>query len=263
MKRSWKASVAALGLVTATSIAALTASAADSTGCAHGRPALPAPTVIAQADQGPAPGRPGRSEWPRMERPRPAPGMMLARQLAAAETLVGIRSEQLDAWRDYTDALLALLQPPPPPENPAPGAEAKAFARERQLINAVNDRAAKAATLGKAIEALQAKLSPDQLARLATVDLRMGPPHGRGPGFGPGRPGPGGPGFDRPGPDGPEWRGPGPDGAFAAPDGDDQPADDDQGVFEPGGPGHEPAGGPPAPQIPDEGVQPGSAPRPG
>ncbi|RWF38829.1 MAG: hypothetical protein EOS46_31330, partial [Mesorhizobium sp.] len=37
----------------------------------------------------------------------PPPEFMLAARLAALETRVGIRSEQLDAWRDYTSALQA------------------------------------------------------------------------------------------------------------------------------------------------------------
>ena len=126
--------------------------------------------------------------------------MWLAQNLNAAETLIGIRADQHDAWRDYTNALLAMFQPPARPAPPAAGAapEAKpapqAFAREERLVQRATERAAKAAELSKAIDALKAKLTPEQLEKLAQADLRFGPPMGprghghgrdRGPGHGP------------------------------------------------------------------------------
>ncbi|MCX5580606.1 hypothetical protein [Kaistia terrae] len=126
--------------------------------------------------------------------------MWLAQNLNAAETLIGIRADQHDAWRDYTNALLAMFQPPARPAPPAAGAapEAKpapqAFAREERLVQRATERAAKAAELSKAIDALKAKLTPEQLEKLAQADLRFGPPMGprghgrdRGPGHGPER----------------------------------------------------------------------------
>jgi hypothetical protein len=123
--------------------------------------------------------------------------MWLANNLNAAETLIGIRADQHDAWRDYTTALLAMFQPPARPAPPAAGAapEAKpapqAFAREERLVQRATERAAKAAELSKAIDALKAKLTPEQLEKLAQADLRFGPPMGprghgrdRGPGHG-------------------------------------------------------------------------------
>ncbi|MBN9026516.1 hypothetical protein [Kaistia sp. MMO-174] len=151
--------------------------------------------------------------------------MWLAQNLNAAETLIGIRADQHDAWRDYTNALLAMFQPPARPAVvPDANAEPAPFAREERLIQNVTDRAAKAAELSKAIDALKAKLTPEQLTKLANADLRFGPPMGPGgPGRGPHGHGPhGGHGpMDRGGPQGgpDDMNGPGPGGNDAPDDG--------------------------------------------
>lgn len=108
--------------------------------------------------------------------------MWLAQNLNAAETLIDIRPDQKDAWRGYTNALLAMFQPPARPDAAAAAAADSApFAREERLIRNSTERAAKAADLQKAIDALKAKLTPEQLQKLADADLRFGPPM-RGPG---------------------------------------------------------------------------------
>jgi hypothetical protein len=194
------------------------------------------------------PGHGGPHRGPEGMRPdghRGGPQIRLAAQLSAAETLIGVRSNQIDAWRDYTSALLDLVRPPEPPK-PGDGEPdaAKAFAREERLAREITERAAKAATLTKTIEVLKTTLTSDQLEKLASVDLRLGPPMGphRGPGMmgpdrgGPGMKGPGGPGDMRHG----GMDGEPPFGPDAGPRGPEDPD-----------------------TAPDAGAQPGTAPTPG
>ena len=117
----------------------------------------------------------------------PPPEFMLAARLAALETRVGIRTEQLDAWRDYTSALQAVLARPdhggpggPEAKGPTAGSGGKAdpFAFQERLADDVMARAASAAKLKDAIAELRAKLSPEQLEILASVERPHGPPPG-------------------------------------------------------------------------------------
>lgn len=145
----------------------------------------------------------------------PPPEFMLAARLAALETRVGIRSEQLDAWRDYTSALQAVLSPPrhdrgpggtggPGPGEPeakgpdaGPGGKPDPFAFQERLADEVTARAASAAKLKDAIAELRTKLTPEQLEILASAERPHGPP-----------PGPwGGPPEDAAGPGGPPDQG--------------------------------------------------------
>ncbi|RWQ14667.1 hypothetical protein [Mesorhizobium sp.] len=120
----------------------------------------------------------------------PPPEFKLAARLAALETRVGIRTEQLDAWRDYTSALQAVLSPPQPdhgrpgsaeakgPEAAGPGGKPDPFAFQEKLADDVTARAVSAGKLKDAIAELRAKLTPEQLELLASAER----PHGSPPG---------------------------------------------------------------------------------
>lgn len=113
----------------------------------------------------------------------PPPELAMAQRLAGLETLVGIRADQLDVWRDFTDALLAVLPKPPAP--PAGGGLSDPLAGVQAMATDLGERGARSGALLKAIDALRAKLTPAQLARLQAIDLQGGlmpPPRGPHPG---------------------------------------------------------------------------------
>ncbi|SHE87335.1 hypothetical protein SAMN02745157_1122 [Kaistia soli DSM 19436] len=201
--------------------------------------------------------------------------MRLAERLAGAETLVGIKSDQIDAWRDYTSALIDLFTPPTPPAHPTAGPGGagadNAFARQEQIAQRMKARAAKADALLQAITALRAKLTPQQIDRLSTIELFPRPPmrgpgpEGRGPmdgGMGRGPMGPGawtfGPGPHRPGAGEPADHGPmmGPAGDVGPDQAGPDAMDDGPGPMneeapmpaEPDAAGPGPDAPPPAPQ---------------
>lgn len=116
--------------------------------------------------------------------------VMLAQMLSGMETLVGIRSNQLDAWRAYTDAVQDFLVSPMPhhegtdadrsnPQNGSdPDDDQLSIFPERDA-QMVIDHAEKARAVETAIAALRQVLTKSQLDKLSHI------PFGRGPGFGP------------------------------------------------------------------------------
>lgn len=87
--------------------------------------------------------------------------------LSAQETALGIRSDQMDAWRGYTTALIALL-----PSGERLGrwsdekrrAEAQAFDLAQDMASAAIERAEKARALQDAVSTLKTALTPEQMS---------------------------------------------------------------------------------------------------
>ncbi|MGK9264091.1 hypothetical protein KXS15_24465 [Sinorhizobium meliloti] len=117
------------------------------------------------------------------------PEVVLAARLAVLETRIGIRSEQINVWRDYTSALQTLLSMPRPRHGDpgkggaeaAPGRAPQAdlkntrdpFALEEAFADDFVKRAVAAQRLKAAIAALRTTLTPEQLDILASTD-RLG-----------------------------------------------------------------------------------------
>lgn len=231
-------SLLAFGLLAAVSAAAILPvhAATDSAAAPDAVPAVAVEMAQAQPPAPPAPGdraeRPRHPPGPEGERgpggrhggPGRGPGHdmafrgnpeerrdkmkeKLAERFAAQEQMLGIKSAQLDVWRSYTSAALALIDGPMPfgkPEGKPDGdkpAEPQAFERADRMADAIIARAEAAKTLKDATAALRSALTPEQLKIAEDFDKGMGGKHhGRGgPGGGwgehergPGRGGPGG-----------------------------------------------------------------------
>lgn len=153
-------------------------------------------TVLAMADAAPGPDHGPRGEPDRAGPPPRGPHGChgrppLARILSEQETAIGIRANQLDAWRDFSDAMQAMMAPPARPPAEALGAK-EAFAFPKAMADEVEKRAEAARKVEAAIEKLKTTLTPEQLeraARFAPPPPPFGPrPHGGEMGPGPDKP---------------------------------------------------------------------------
>lgn len=123
----------------------------------------------------------------------------IAKNLTLLETEIGIRSGQVDAWRDFTDALLAVeasagerQDGQVEPNDRGGETDKSSLAAMRQLAKDAIARGRSGESLLKAIDKLHQALTPKQLARLAVLETRLAPVRdGDHPPIGPGTAGSG------------------------------------------------------------------------
>ncbi len=102
----------------------------------------------------------------------------IARLLGEAETAIGVRANQLDAWRDFTDAMQAMMAPPKPPSEDVLAAT-EPFALPKAMAEDAARRADAAKKVQAAIETLKKTLTPEQLERAARFAPPPPPPGAR------------------------------------------------------------------------------------
>ncbi|PZQ84031.1 MAG: hypothetical protein DI549_06135 [Ancylobacter novellus] len=96
--------------------------------------------------------------------------------LSAQETALGIRTDQMDAWRGYTTALIALLPSGERLErwrNKEKRADAQAFDLAQDIASAAIERAEKARALQEAVSRLKAVLTPEQLNMARQMQAKL------------------------------------------------------------------------------------------
>ncbi|MFD2030015.1 hypothetical protein ACFSKM_06400 [Ancylobacter dichloromethanicus] len=96
--------------------------------------------------------------------------------LAAQETVLGIRPDQAEAWRDYAGALVAMVPSGDRVERwlaPEGRAKAEAFDLVQDVADAAIERADKAKRLKQSVDVLKATLTPEQMALVAKTQARL------------------------------------------------------------------------------------------
>lgn len=150
---------------------------------AAGEDAGACPPALQAARRGPPPPPPGdghEAHYGAPPPPPPPPGPLdMAGLLAAQEIALGIRADQLDAWRAYAAAVVEMvdLDPLPPPKTPEP------FGLSQALATHAVAEGKKAQVLLDARATLVARLSAPQLETAGKLTGRwpmppqMLPPH--------------------------------------------------------------------------------------